>query len=60
MSNNNDVDEFSFFASIENNKNNISNFTLKETNKMPLELTRIDSDTKITADTTNKNIPKCL
>ena len=59
MSNNNDVDEFSFFASIENNKNNISNFTLKETNKMPLELTRIDSDTKITADTTNKNIPKC-
>ena len=34
MSNNNDVDEFIFFASIENNKNNISNFTLKETNKM--------------------------
>ena len=59
MSINNDYDEINFFASIENNRNNISNFTLKDINKRSLELTRINNVTKKTEDTTNKIIPKC-
>ena len=59
MFNNNDGEELNFFPPIENNKNNIINFTQKDTDKIPIELNKINNVTNITADTTNKIIPDC-